>query len=144
MNKRITLDNLEERVRFRFADANDVPELLLLYEMFYEEAVYKDFLEWDRARARETILNGIVTDDRRDRVGPQTRGGFARVFAPEQPADAGLRQPAKLGGVDDFVEPLPARRDDLLLVLGAQVQQDVGERDRGEGSDLAHEVSLGA
>ena len=64
MNKRITLDNLDEHVRFRFADANDVPELISLYEMFYEEAVYKDFLEWDRARARETILNGIVTDDR--------------------------------------------------------------------------------
>jgi L-amino acid N-acyltransferase YncA len=64
MNKRITLDNLDERVSFRFADASDVPELLLRYEMFYEEAVYKDFLEWDRARSRETILNGIVTDTR--------------------------------------------------------------------------------
>ena len=64
MNTRITLDNLDERVMFRFADANDIPELLYLYEMFYEEAVYKDFLDWDRARARETILNGIVTDDR--------------------------------------------------------------------------------
>jgi len=64
MNKPILLDNLDERVSFRFADANDVPELLLRYEMFYEEAVYKDFLDWDRHRARETILNGIVTDDR--------------------------------------------------------------------------------
>jgi L-amino acid N-acyltransferase YncA len=64
MNTRITLDNLDERVLFRFADANDVPDLLLLYEQFYEEAVYKDFLEWDRSRARETILNGIVNDHR--------------------------------------------------------------------------------
>ena len=64
MNTRITIDNLDERVLFRFADANDVPELLLRYEMFYEEAVYKDFLEWDRQRARETILNGIVNDTR--------------------------------------------------------------------------------
>ena len=64
MNKPITLDDLDQRVTFRFADASDVPELLLRYEMFYEEAVYKDFLEWDRHRARETILNGIVTDAR--------------------------------------------------------------------------------
>ena len=64
MNRPITLDNLDQRVSFRFADASDVPELLLRYEMFYEEAVYKDFLEWDRARSRETILNGIVADTR--------------------------------------------------------------------------------
>jgi L-amino acid N-acyltransferase YncA len=64
MNTRITIDNLDQRVVFRFADANDVPELLLRYEMFYEEAVYKDFLEWDRHKARETILNGIVADTR--------------------------------------------------------------------------------
>ena len=64
MNRPITLDNLDQRVAFRFADANDVPELILLYERFYEEAVYKDLLEWDRARARATILNGIVTDTR--------------------------------------------------------------------------------
>ena len=64
MNRPITLDNLDHRVAFRFADANDVPELLLRYEMFYEEAIYKDFLEWDRHRARETILNGIVSDAR--------------------------------------------------------------------------------
>lgn len=64
MNKPITLDNLDERVSFRFADASDVPELLLRYEEFYEEAVYKDYLDWDRARARETILNGIIADTR--------------------------------------------------------------------------------
>jgi GNAT superfamily N-acetyltransferase len=64
MNSRITFDNLDERVTFRFADANDVPELLALYMRFYDEAVYKDFLEFDPPRARETILNGIVSDRR--------------------------------------------------------------------------------
>lgn len=64
MNSRITVENLEELVRFRFADASDVPELLLRYEEFYEEAIYKDYLEWDRARARETLHHGIVTDTR--------------------------------------------------------------------------------
>ena len=64
MNKRITLDNLDQRVMFRFAEARDVPELLLRYEQFYEEAVYKDFLQWDRHRARETILHGITSDER--------------------------------------------------------------------------------
>ena len=64
MNTRITLDNLDERVLFRFADASDVPDLLFLYEMFYEEAIYKDFLQWDRQRARETIHTGIVNDSR--------------------------------------------------------------------------------
>lgn len=64
MNKPITLDNLDERVAFRFADVNDVPEVMGLYERFYQEAVYKDMLEWDSARARETILNGVVTDER--------------------------------------------------------------------------------
>lgn len=64
MNKPITLDNLDQRVTFRFADASDVPDVMRLYERFYEEAVYKDFLEWDAARARETVLAGVVTDDR--------------------------------------------------------------------------------
>jgi L-amino acid N-acyltransferase YncA len=64
VNKPITLDNLDERVTFRFADANDVPEVVALYIRFYDEAVYKDFLEFDPARARETILGGIVTDTR--------------------------------------------------------------------------------
>jgi GNAT superfamily N-acetyltransferase len=64
MNKPITLDNLNERATFQFADASDVPELIALYVRFYEEAVYKDLLEFDAARARETILNGIVTDTR--------------------------------------------------------------------------------
>ena len=64
MNKPITLDNLDQRVTFRFADVNDVPEVMGLYERFYAEAVYKDLLEWDSTRARETILNGVVTDTR--------------------------------------------------------------------------------
>jgi L-amino acid N-acyltransferase YncA len=64
VNKPITLDNLDERVTFRFADADDVPDVLALYIRFYDEAVYKDFLEFDPARARDTILNGIVADTR--------------------------------------------------------------------------------
>lgn len=64
MNKPITLDNLDQRVAFRFADVNDVPDVMLLYERFYAEAVYKDLLEWDAARARDTVLNGVCTDAR--------------------------------------------------------------------------------
>jgi GNAT superfamily N-acetyltransferase len=64
VNKPITFDNLDERVAFRYADADDVPELIELYLRFYEEAVYKDFLEFDPARARETILNGVCADTR--------------------------------------------------------------------------------
>jgi len=64
MNKPITLDNLDQCVAFRFADVNDVPEVMRLYERFYAEAVYKDLLEWDAARARDTILNGVFTNDR--------------------------------------------------------------------------------
>jgi GNAT superfamily N-acetyltransferase len=64
MNKPITLDNLDQRVAFRFADVNDVPDLMRLYERFYVEAIYKDFLDWDHERARDTILNGVVADTR--------------------------------------------------------------------------------
>ena len=61
---RITLDNLDRRVAFRFAEVDDVPELMGLYERFYEEAVYKDFLEWDAQRARQTVLDGVFADTR--------------------------------------------------------------------------------
>ena len=64
MNKRISPDKLDEQVKFRFADANDVPELIELYLRFYDEAIYKDFLEFDPVRARATILDGIVADTR--------------------------------------------------------------------------------
>ena len=64
MNKRITLDNLDQRVSFRSAEVDDVPDVMLLYERFYEEAVYKDMLDWDSARARDTVLAGVVTDTR--------------------------------------------------------------------------------
>ena len=64
MNRPITLDNLDERVTFRFADVNDVPDVMALYGRFYEEAVYKDFLDWDAAKARNTVLNGVFTDTR--------------------------------------------------------------------------------
>ena len=37
---------------------------MALYARFYEEARYKDFLEFDPARARETIHYGITTDTR--------------------------------------------------------------------------------
>jgi len=64
MNRPITLDNLDQHVAFRFADVNDLPDVVRLYERFYEEAVYKDFLEWDHERARETLHYGISTDTR--------------------------------------------------------------------------------
>jgi GNAT superfamily N-acetyltransferase len=64
MNSRITLDNLDETIAFRFADVNDIPELMGLYERFYEEAVYKDFLKFDLERARNTILHGITMSER--------------------------------------------------------------------------------
>lgn len=49
---------------FRFAEEDDVPELMGLYDCFYEEAVYKDCLEWDPERATATVLNGIITNTR--------------------------------------------------------------------------------
>jgi L-amino acid N-acyltransferase YncA len=64
MNRPITLDNLDGKVLFRFADVDDVPELLALYIRFYEEAVYKDFLTFSPERSRDTILSGIVMDSR--------------------------------------------------------------------------------
>jgi len=41
-----------------------VPELLELYRAFYEEAVYKDFLEYDEERVDATIFAGIINDQR--------------------------------------------------------------------------------
>jgi GNAT superfamily N-acetyltransferase len=41
-----------------------MPELLALYRLFYEEAIYQEFLEYDEARVRETIFNGIISDAR--------------------------------------------------------------------------------
>lgn len=64
MNRHITLDNIDECVSFRFADVDDLPDVMRLYERFYEEAVYKDLLEWDAERARNTVLRGIVADER--------------------------------------------------------------------------------
>ena len=61
---RITRENIKEFVSFRLATPDDVPELIAVYQRFYAEAVYKDFLEFDPARARETILNGITYDGR--------------------------------------------------------------------------------
>jgi L-amino acid N-acyltransferase YncA len=64
MNTRITFNNLEERTSFRFASLLDLDELMELYERFYAEAVYKDFLEWSPAKARRTVENGIASDTR--------------------------------------------------------------------------------
>ena len=61
---RITRENIKDFVSFRLATPDDVPELVAVYERFYAEAVYKDFLEFDPVRARETILHGIVSDGR--------------------------------------------------------------------------------
>lgn len=41
-----------------------MPELMELYDCFYEEAVYKDYLKWDPERATRTVLTGIVSDTR--------------------------------------------------------------------------------
>jgi L-amino acid N-acyltransferase YncA len=51
-------------VSFRLATPDDVPELIQVYRRFYSEAVYKDFLEFDPARAHETIFNGIARNTR--------------------------------------------------------------------------------
>ena len=64
MNKRITFDNLDEHVQFRFADVDDLPDVMGLYRRFYDEAVYKEMLDWDDAKARATILAGIVANSR--------------------------------------------------------------------------------
>jgi L-amino acid N-acyltransferase YncA len=64
MNKPITLDNLDKHVAFRSADVDDTPEIMGLYERFYAEAVYKDFLEFDPQRARKTIAGEIAADIR--------------------------------------------------------------------------------
>lgn len=64
MNTPITLENLQHRASFRFAEPSDVPELMLLYERFYGEAVYKEMLEFDHERASNTVLAGITTNTR--------------------------------------------------------------------------------
>lgn len=64
MNKPITLADLREEVTFRFATADDLTELLELYRLFYQEADYKRFLEYDEEKVRTTIFAGIISDDR--------------------------------------------------------------------------------
>jgi GNAT superfamily N-acetyltransferase len=64
MNKPITLDELKERITFRFADINDIDELVVLYREFYQEAIYKDYLEFDEARVEDTIYGEIALDTR--------------------------------------------------------------------------------
>jgi GNAT superfamily N-acetyltransferase len=60
----ITLKNLQERARFRFADGDDIDELIPIYGRFYSEAVYKDHLTLDPAKVRDTIETGILADIR--------------------------------------------------------------------------------
>jgi L-amino acid N-acyltransferase YncA len=64
MNKPLTLDTLKDRATFRFAEEADLDELMHVYERFYAEAVYKDFLDWDATKARSTVRVGIMTDVR--------------------------------------------------------------------------------
>jgi L-amino acid N-acyltransferase YncA len=64
MNKPITLRDLREEVTFRFATGDDLSELMELYRLFYEEAVYKDYLEYDSERVRATVFGGIISDER--------------------------------------------------------------------------------
>lgn len=64
MNKPITLRDLKEEVTFRFATGDDLPELMELYKLFYEEAVYKDYLEFDEEAVTNTVFGGIISDER--------------------------------------------------------------------------------
>ena len=51
-------------MEFRFATADDVPELMKLYQLFYLEAVYKEMLEYDEAAAYATVFDGVISDTR--------------------------------------------------------------------------------
>lgn len=64
MNQRPNFDSLHSKVSFRFAVEADLPELMNLYRLFYEEAVYKDYLDFDTERATNTIRIGIITNSR--------------------------------------------------------------------------------
>lgn len=64
MNRPILLSELNDKANFRFADIDDVPELLKIYQRFYEEASYKDYLDLDLNRVRDTISFGIGADVR--------------------------------------------------------------------------------
>jgi GNAT superfamily N-acetyltransferase len=50
------------RASFRFAIPDDVPELAQLYRRFYEEAVYKDFLDYAPERVERSVRDGIEKD----------------------------------------------------------------------------------
>jgi L-amino acid N-acyltransferase YncA len=64
MNKPITLEDLRDRIAFRFATVEDVSELMSLYKHFYAEAIYKDLLDLDPARVEDTIYEEITLDTR--------------------------------------------------------------------------------
>lgn len=55
MMEHITPANIERRIEFRYAKVDDLDALMAVYERFYDEAVYKDYITWDHARARKTI-----------------------------------------------------------------------------------------
>lgn len=57
-HQRITAKNLD-KASFRYASPDDLDRLVPVYERFYEEAIYKDYIDWDRERATQTIDHGI-------------------------------------------------------------------------------------
>jgi L-amino acid N-acyltransferase YncA len=63
MNK-ITFENLDQRVLFRFADASDIDVLLRLYEDFRRETDYREILEIDLVKARENLLYLLTRETR--------------------------------------------------------------------------------
>jgi L-amino acid N-acyltransferase YncA len=64
MKSKLTSKNLLSECSFRYAASEDVDELLALYQQFFAEAVYKDFITFDSARARNTIEGGLLTQRR--------------------------------------------------------------------------------
>lgn len=57
--KPLTPANLLQECQFRYAQTEDLDVLIPLYEQFFEEAVYKDYITFDPVRARKTIAFGI-------------------------------------------------------------------------------------
>jgi len=64
MNSHISLENLREEASFRYATEADCAELFDLYRLFYEEAVYKDYLDYDEEKVQHVVSHGIRTDER--------------------------------------------------------------------------------
>ena len=64
MKSKLNARNLLNSCSFRYGASEDVTELLALYERFFSEAAYKDFIVFDPDRARRTIDGGILTQCR--------------------------------------------------------------------------------